>query len=237
MTDNNIDAVSERLALRWQLLLQDNFTHLTMVQIQQAWSRLLLHYQEAHRYYHDLSHIEGCFTWFDQVQDQLDDPLAVALAIWFHDIIYDVRRADNELKSAQYAVTALTNFAVSIQLVQKVYELVLLSQHPSKPSRTIKRQPGKFLSKATDTARTSLNDQALFLDIDLTILGQNNAIYEHYEKAIRSEYQHVPLWLYIRARKRLLKRFLRQPIIYYSTYFKEKFEQQARVNIQSVLSS
>ncbi|KXO14169.1 hypothetical protein AKG98_235 [Moritella sp. JT01] len=237
MTDNNINAVSERLALRWQLLLQDNFAHLTMAQIQQAWSRLLSHYQEVHRYYHDLSHIEACFTWFDLVKEQLDDPLAVAFAIWFHDVIYDVRRADNEVKSAQYAVTALTNFAVSTQLVLQVYELVLLTQHPSKPSRIIKRQSGKFLSKTTNTVRASLNDQALFLDIDLTILGQNNGIYENYENAIRSEYQHVPLWLYKRARKRLLKRFLRQPIIYYSRYFKEKFEQQARVNIQSVLCS
>ncbi len=237
MTDNNINTVSERLALRWQLLLQDNFAHLTMAQIQQAWSRLLPHYQEVHRYYHDLSHIEACFAWFDLVKEQLDDPLAVAFAIWFHDVIYDVRRADNEVKSAQYAVTALTNLSVSTQLVQQVYELVLLTQHPSKPSREIKRQSGKLLSKTSNIMRASLNDQALFLDIDLTILGQNNAIYESYENAIRSEYQHVPLWLYKRVRKRLLKRFLRQPIIYYSSYFKEKFEQQARVNIQSVLSS
>ena len=237
MTDNNINTVSERLALRWRLLLQDNFTHLTMAQIEQAWSRLLPHYQEAHRYYHDLSHIEACFNWFDQVQAQLDYPLAVALAIWFHDVIYDVRRADNEVKSAQYAVTALTNLTVSTELVQQVYELVLLTQHPSKPSRKIKRQSGKFLSKTTNIVRASLNDQALFLDIDLTILGQNNATYGHYENAIRNEYQHVPSWLYTRVRKRLLKRFLRQPIIYYSRYFKEKFEQQARVNIQSVLSS
>jgi len=237
MTDKGVNAVSERLALRWQILLQDNFTHLTRIQIQQAWARLLPHYQEAHRYYHDLSHIEACFIWFDLVKDQLDDPLAVALAIWFHDVIYDVRRTDNEVKSAQYAVTALTNFAVSTPLVQQVYELVLLTQHPSKPSRTITRQSGKVLSKKTNVVQASLNDQALFLDIDLTILGQHSAIYERYEKAIRSEYQHVPLWLYKRVRKRLLKRFLRQPIIYYSRYFTERFEQQARVNIQSVLRS
>ena len=134
-------------------------------------------------------------------------------------------------------MTALTNFSVSTQLVQQVYELVLLTQHPSKPSCTITRQSGKVLSKTTHIVQASLHDQALFLDIDLTILGQHSAIYERYETAIRSEYQHVPLWLYKRVRKRLLKRFLRQPIIYYSRYFKERFEQQARVNIQSVLRS
>ena len=223
MTDNNINAVNERLALRWQALLQDNFTHLTAAKIQLSWLRLLPHYQEAHRHYHDLAHIEASFICFEQVQVQFDNPLAVALAIWFHDIIYDVRRSDNEVKSAQYAVTALTNFAVSTTLVQQVYELILLTQHPSRPSHAL-------------NALVSRQDQALFLDIDLTILGQNSAIYSNYENAIRREYQHVPLWLYKVGRKRLLKRFLRQPRIYYSDYFKEKFECQARVNIQSVLS-
>ncbi|MDX2319159.1 MAG: hypothetical protein QNK26_01005 [Moritella sp.] len=235
MTNRDRCAVSERLALRWQTLLQDNFSHLTIAQIQQAWARLLSHYQELHRHYHDINHIEGCFIWFDRIEDQLDDPLAVALAIWFHDIIYDVRRSDNEVKSAQYGVTALTNFSVSTTLVQKVYELILLTQHPSKPTGMINSVSDSFFNRTHNDVLTNIHDQALFLDIDLTILGQNSAIYAHYENAIRSEYQHVPLWVYKLARKRLLKQFLRQPMIYYSDYFKEKFECQARVNIQSVL--
>lgn len=214
--------MEERLALRWQTLLTQHFTQLSLAEIQQSWSRLLPHYRESHRHYHDLQHIDACFTWFDQVQDTLDNPLAVALAIWFHDIIYDVRRSDNEEKSAQYAVTALTNFVVSTTLVQQVYELILLTRHPSKPSHAL-------------TGLVSQHDQGLFLDIDLTILGQGDAIYTGYEKSMRAEYQHVPLWLYKFGRKRLLKQFLRQSKIYYSDYFTEKFENQARVNIQSVL--
>lgn len=214
--------MEERLALRWQTLLTQHFTQLSLAEIQQSWSRLLPHYRESHRHYHDLQHIDACFTWFDQVQDTLDNPLGVALAIWFHDIIYDVRRSDNEEKSAQYAVTALTNFVVSTTLVQQVYELVLLTRHPSKPSHAL-------------TGLVSQHDQALFLDIDLTILGQGDAIYTGYEKSIRAEYQHVPLWLYKLGRKRLLKQFLGQQRIYYSDYFTKKFETQARVNIQSVL--
>ncbi|GIC76542.1 hypothetical protein FMO003_19860 [Moritella sp. F3] len=214
--------MEERLALRWQTLLTQHFTSLSLAEVQQSWSRLLPHYQETHRYYHDLHHIDACFIWFDQVQATLDNPLAVALAIWFHDIIYDVRRSDNEEKSAQYAVTALTNLAVSTALVQQVYELILLTRHPSKPSHVL-------------TGLVSEHDQALFLDIDLSVLGQCDAIYANYEKAIRAEYQHIPLWLYKLGRKRLLRQFLRQSSIYYSDYFNEKFELQARVNIQSVL--
>ena len=237
MTDKDVCAISERLALRWQSLLQDNFSHLDTAQIQQAWLRLLLHYQEAPRYYHDLCHIDACFTWFDRVQEQFDNPLAVALAIWFHDIIYDVRRRDNEVNSGHYAITALTNFAVPTQLVQQVYELILLTQHPSKPRHVLKGLSGTFLTNTNNELLSSINDQALFLDIDLTILGQHSVIYANYEKAIRAEYQHVPLWLYKLGRKRLLKQFLRQSRIFYSDYFTEKFESQARVNIQSVLKS
>ncbi|EDM66611.1 hypothetical protein PE36_04238 [Moritella sp. PE36] len=237
MTDKDVCAISERLALRWQSLLQDNFSHLDTAQIQQAWLRLLPHYQETHRYYHDLSHIDACFTWFDRVQEQFDNPLAVALAIWFHDIIYDVRRSDNEVNSGHYAITALTNFAVPTRLVQQVYELILLTQHPSKPRNVLKGLSGTFLTNTNNELLSSINDQALFLDIDLTILGQHRAIYANYEKAIRAEYQHVPLWLYKLGRKRLLKQFLCQSRIFCSDYFTEKFESQARVNIQSVLKS
>jgi len=237
MTDKDVYDVSERLALRWHTLLQDNFVQLTEAEIQHAWLRLLAHYQEAYRYYHDLTHIDACFMWFDRVKDQFDDPLAVAFAIWFHDIIYDVRRSDNEVKSAHYAVTALTNLDSPIALVQKVYELVLLTQHPSKPRYVIKSISDSLFNRTHNEVLVSINDQALFLDIDLTILGQNSATYTVYEDAIRNEYQHVPQWLYKLARKRLLKRFLRQPKIYYSDYFKEKFECQARVNIQSALKS
>lgn len=214
--------MSEQLASRWQALWQQHFAHLTETEVQQSWACLLPHYQQTHRYYHDLSHIDACFTWFDQVQDTLDNPLAVALAIWFHDIIYDVRRSDNEEKSAQYAVTALTKVAASTTLVQQVYELILLTRHPCKPSHAL-------------AGLVSQHDQGLFLDIDLTILGQRDAIYANYEKAIRAEYQHVPLWLYKLGRKRLLKQFLAQPKIYYSDYFTDNFESQARVNIQSAL--
>ena len=235
MTNEKVYAVSDRLALRWRSLLQEHCTHLSETDIQESWARLLPHYQQTHRYYHDVTHIDACLTWFDRVQAQFDNPFAVALAIWFHDIIYDVRRTDNEEKSAQYAVTALTNFVVSTRLVQQVYELILLTRHPSQPQPVLQGSAGSNLTGRKDSLLMSINDQALFLDIDLSILGQSKAVYVNYEQAIRAEYQHVPLWLYKLGRKRLLKRFLRQPQIYYSDFFQEKFEQQARVNIQSVL--
>lgn len=228
-------AITDELALRWLTTFRShtlmsraeqsveqragqNTEHSTE-KLTQAWLRLLQHYQQSHRHYHNISHIHACLTWFDQVKAQLKNPLAVELAIWFHDVIYDVRKSDNELQSGYYAVTALTNLGVSASLSQRVYELILLTQHPNKP----------------DPRSVDMQDQALLLDIDLSVLGQAHNVYQVYETAIRAEYQHVPSWLYKFARQRLLKSFLKQPVIYHSSYFQEKFESQARLNIQSAL--
>jgi predicted metal-dependent HD superfamily phosphohydrolase len=216
---------TDELALRWLTTFQ---THILMPRagqdtekLTQAWLRLLQHYQQPHRHYHNISHIHACLIWFDKVKAQLNNPLAVELAIWFHDVIYDVRKSDNELQSGYYAVTALTNLGISANLSQRVYELILLTRHPNKP----------------DPQSVDMQDQALLLDIDLSVLGQTQDVYQVYETAIRAEYQHVPRWLYKIARKRLLKLFLKQPVIYHSSYFQEKFEYQARLNIQSALGS
>ncbi|MFT5880247.1 MAG: putative metal-dependent HD superfamily phosphohydrolase [Moritella sp.] len=225
-------ALTDELAQRWLTTFRTNMleqraeqiaeksTEESSEKLTQAWLRLLQHYQQPHRHYHNMSHIHACLIWFDKVKAQLQNPLAVELAIWFHDVIYDVRKSDNELQSGYYAVTALTNLGVSASLIQQVYELILLTQHPNKPEpQSVDKQ-----------------DQALLLDIDLSVLGQSQNVYRVYEAAIRAEYQHVPSWLYKFARKRLLKSFLKQPVIYHSRYFQEKFEHQARLNIQSALA-
>lgn len=235
MPQEHLTALTDELALRWLATFRTN-THMLSSELEteqsadqskkqntekltQAWLRLLQHYQQPHRHYHNISHIHACLTWFDQVKSQLQNPLAVELAVWFHDVIYDVKRSDNELQSGYYAVTALTNLGISASLSQRVHELILLTRHPNRP----------------DPLSVDMQDQALLLDIDLSVLGQAQDVYQVYETAIRAEYQHVPSWLYKFARKRLLKAFLKQPVIYHSSYFQEKFESQARLNIQSAL--
>lgn len=205
-------AVAEALRQRWFRLFYREFPLLRPQSIEKAWQRLIGHYREPHRHYHTEQHLYACFHWFDLIRPQLKQPLAVELAIWFHDVIYDVKAGDNELQSAHYAVTALTNLRITGALVQQVYDLVLLTRHPGRPHN---------------------HDEALLLDIDLAILAADEKTYLAYEGWIRREYQHVPLLLYKIGRKRMLKAFLNQKALYHSPYFHEMFESRARENLQS----
>src|SRR5947207_15951860 len=60
-------------------------------------------YAGRDRYYHGIGHIRECLRELDSVRDSADDPRALELAIWFHDVVYDGRRKDNEERSAELA--------------------------------------------------------------------------------------------------------------------------------------
>ncbi len=62
--------------------------------------RLLDGYREPQRYYHTPEHIEHCLSWFDQCRSLVGNPDALELAIWFHDVIYEPGKPDNEARSA-----------------------------------------------------------------------------------------------------------------------------------------
>ena len=69
--------------------------------------RLAALYAEPHRAYHHLGHVLDCLELARGVRDRLESPVAVELALWYHDAIYDSRASDNEERSAAFAVAEL----------------------------------------------------------------------------------------------------------------------------------
>lgn len=177
-------------------------------------SRLLdsiYYYREPQRHYHDWKHIEHCLAEFQAVKDQCKDATAVEAAIWFHDAVYDPRRHDNEKRSAELAAETLRELGIPGDFIAKVKSLILATRHDKRPGT---------------------NDGRLLADIDLAILGQEPVIFDWYERMIRQEYTHVPDEAFARGRAAILKRFLERPRIYWTDYFFQKYEQQARENLQ-----
>jgi predicted metal-dependent HD superfamily phosphohydrolase len=72
---------------------------------------------------------------------------------------------------------------------------------------------------------------ALFLDLDMAVLGKEMPAYLKYASLIREEYAHVPHEVYCEKRADILENFLTQDQIYGTQAMLEAFEQRARDNV------
>jgi predicted metal-dependent HD superfamily phosphohydrolase len=176
------------------------------------YDRLLALYAEPHRHYHNQRHIADCLVEFDGAAHLVTDPTAVEVAIWFHDAIYDTRAPNNEERSAELAVDWLKPVGAGEGLLNSVRQLVLAT-------------------KAHDG--TLHPDAPLLVDVDLSILGQPPERFWEYEQQIRAEYAWVEPAFFTAKRAEILERFLARPRLYASDYFYERYENQARVNLQA----
>lgn len=179
-----------------------------------VYNDLIARYSESHRAYHTLDHIGHCLDELDWVRDIVTDPNALELAIWYHDVIYDTKAKDNEEQSAAFARKVLESVLVSGDLAQQVADLVIASKHRMMPID---------------------HNTQFFVDIDLAILGQSEEKFDEYELRIRKEYEWVPKDAFIIARSAILRSFLSRSSIYGTQFFRDKYEAQARRNIERSL--
>lgn len=181
-----------------------------------VYDQLLAYYSEQHRHYHTLQHLDECLAMFESVRELAEHPDEIELALWFHDAIYDTHRPDNEERSADWARTALIDAGVAIDSADRVHALIMATRH---------------------TANPILPDEQLLVDIDLSILGAEQARFDEYEEQIRKEYAFVPRWLFRRKRRAILQGFLDRPSIYSTPYFRDMLEQRARENLKQAMAA
>jgi predicted metal-dependent HD superfamily phosphohydrolase len=184
-------------------------------EIETLFETLAGRYSEEGRAYHTLSHIQSLLLLSDSLREKFLDYEAVCFAIWFHDVIYDTKRSDNEEKSADLATASLPRLGVPAQTVSAAREMILATKH----------------HRGVD-----LNwDAMAFLDLDTSILGAPERVYREYSLAIRKEYSWVLNFLYKRGRKKVLRDFLERDRIYFTDEIGSKYEAQARSNIAQEL--
>ena len=184
------------------------------------WQDIAVRYNESQRAYHSLQHIQQLFLQFEKIKHQLHEPHIIALALYYHDIIYDPRRSDNELKSAEYAVEALKGY-LSAEQCQHIYALIMMTATHE-------------LHECLDT--DTVSDAAYLLDMDLSILGTPWSEYQVYAQAVRQEYRHIANEDYRTGRIAVLQKLLAHPVLYLTAYYHNQFEVQARDNIKREIS-
>lgn len=175
---------------------------------------LLAHYGEPHRAYHTLQHLDECLEGLARERSHARRPAEIALALWFHDAIYDVLRHDNEERSADWAQQALRDAGVGADAAQRVHALVLATRHQAQPEEA---------------------DARLLVDIDLSILGAPAPRFAEYERQIRIEYAHVPPEVFEPRRRQILGSFLARDPLYLTPSIRARLEAQARVNLRRAI--
>ncbi|RIX81748.1 HD domain-containing protein [Acidovorax cavernicola] len=168
-------------------------------------------YSEPQRHYHTMQHLGECLAWFDQEQALAERPGEVALALWFHDAIYDVHAHDNEARSADWARQALQAAGVNDAAADRVHALVMATRHDAVPEG---------------------RDAELLIDIDLSILGAERARFDEYERQVHLEYGFVAEEIRLPRRRAILQRFLDRPAIYATPRMHALLEARARENLQ-----
>lgn len=177
---------------------------------QKVFNKLIAAYSEKQRAYHTLQHLYECLVLVDSIRADLIDADAVALALWFHDAVYDPQAKDNELKSAELFEQYLAQ-DLSFDIVQKIKRWILVTQK----------------HEATNEL-----DLQFLLDIDLAILAASPERFTEYEQQIQQEYAWVYPDIYLIKRKQVLAHFYQTEPLYQTEYFQQNFEQRAKENLK-----
>ena len=180
-------------------------------------AQLAASYAHPDRGYHDTRHLAEVLERLQElaVQGEEFDLMAVVLAAWFHDSVYD-GQPDAEKRSAAWAAEALPTL-VEPALVDEVVRLVLLTEQ---------HRP----------ADDDPNGCALS-DADLAILAAPAERYAEYVAAVRREYAHVPDADFAAGRAAILRDLLDKPHLFHTAHARASWEAAARANVERELAA
>lgn len=181
--------------------------------------RVLASHREPHRRYHTATHVMWVLRHVarlaaEPATDEALDLHALLLAALYHDIVYDPRALDNEVRSAQLAMAAAAQLGWSPSRIDLVGRLVMATAG----------------HHATDA------HEAVLVDADLAILGATPNDYDAYVRGVRSEYAHVgdPEWR--AGRSAVLRGFLALPQLFNTATMRADRQARARANLAAELA-
>lgn len=184
---------------------------------------LLAAWSEPWRHYHTLQHLGECLDALARERAHAQHPGELALALFFHDAVYDLQASDNEARSAEWAQRALADAQVPNEAIARVHALIMATCH--------------MAGSQAAAAQPLVPDTPLLVDIDLAILGAAPARFAQYEAQIRREYAHVPPEVFEPRRRRILGSFLAREPLYQTPGLQARCEAQARVNLAQAIAA
>lgn len=181
--------------------------------INKLWKELENKYEQKSRYYHNFKHIHNMLVQMKTFEQEITNKDSLRFAIWYHDIIYKSTKKDNEEKSANFAKKRLKLIGFEEKELKIVQNLIIST-------------------KSHELILKDNNDNAILLDLDLSILGTDWKTYKLYIQNIRKEYAIYPNFLYKKGRKKVLQHFLERDSLFFTKKYNALFEQQAIENLK-----
>jgi predicted metal-dependent HD superfamily phosphohydrolase len=177
--------------------------------------KLIERYAEKQRYYHTIEHISYCLKQLDLVKPTLPsdigESVTLELALWFHDIVYNIGSQSNELDSVEVALRFLYEHKLNC-FMPEVYNLIMMTAH--------------------DHNSEDLQMQTI-ADIDLSSLALPWTRFKRSNRQIEREYlTEFTVEEFREGNTKFLQSLLDKEHIYYTDFFRTKYENLARQNIE-----
>lgn len=179
--------------------------------IHHQWNEIATAYGQQQRYYHNLTHLQHLCNSLLPLENAFTHWNETMFCLFYHDVVYNTLKNDNEEQSALRAREAMTALGVSSAMIDFTCEQILCTKNHSLHQEA---------------------DINYFTDADLAILGEEWLVYKAYALHVRKEYSMYPDLLYKPGRKKVLQRFLLMNRIYKTDFFYCKLERTARNNIE-----
>ncbi|XP_015608136.1 uncharacterized protein LOC107273958 [Cephus cinctus] len=183
--------------------------------------RLKEMYSEEKRTYHNLDSLCEKLSHYYEIKDNLKNPKALLLALFFQNFEYDPKALDGEDKNLEHFNTFAEEAGISNDS-ELHSETCALLKAAATHSTEAHKVGGAFGGE----------DAHYLLDLDMAVLGAEPERYAEYRERIRGEYSFLSEPMYTALRLKVLQNFVQIPNIFATKEFRDKFEEQARQNIQ-----
>jgi predicted metal-dependent HD superfamily phosphohydrolase len=196
----------DRFQSLWQRCLNAGATD-TSTAIHQ---RLVDAYNEPQRRYHTLPHIDHCLSLFDQCKSLTANPDALEIAVWFHDVIFEPGKRDNEALSA------------------RLYAELSVDVHDNEFRELVGRL---IMATLHDGSSLDDSDAGYMVDIDLSSFGLPWEEFLRDSQHLRAECPQLSDAEYYRRTGKFQACLLAKPHFYVTDFFCQRYEKQARDNL------
>lgn len=161
------------------------------------------------RHYHNLRHIEYMLKHVEDFRGvSHPDRNLIKWAIWFHDMIYDATRNDNEERSANVMADFMRAIGMPAEHIETMRWLILVTKH-------------------TGTPQTYLEE--IICDLDLREFASDRQVKNSEE--VRLEYSHITDEEFNRGRIQFIEQMLGKAYIYHTDLYRDTLEKLARHNL------